>query len=117
MFQWRTFSDQNRGRKEGDLEVGGGMEDHIQASGGAAGPSQTQVDNDRHPPAFKNQCDEHDVRCSLVDYSHFQGNKGVEENNVRNQYSIPGILHFIQHEWARWVNLINHYLNQVDLST
>ena len=33
----------------------------------------------------------------------FQGNKGVEENNVRNQYSIPGILHFIQHEWARWI--------------
>ena len=32
---------------------------------------------------------------------YFQGNKGVEENNVRNQYSIPGILHFIQHEWAR----------------
>ena len=53
MFQWRTFSDQNIGRKEGDLEVGGGMEDHIQASGGAAGPSQTQVDNDKHPPAFQ----------------------------------------------------------------
>ena len=52
---------------------------------------------------FKNQCDEHD--CKGTDYSHFQGNKGVEENNVRNQYSIPGILHFIQHEWARWVNL------------
>ena len=30
-----------------------------------------------------------------------QMNKGVEDNNVRNQYSIPGILHFIQHEWAR----------------
>jgi len=29
-------------------------------------------------------------------------NKAVEENNVRNQYSIPGILHFIQHEWARF---------------
>ena len=25
----------------------------------------------------------------------------VDDNNVRNQYSIPGILHFIQHEWAR----------------
>merc|ERR1719348_2244681 len=31
-----------------------------------------------------------------------QMNKAVEENNVRNQYSIPGILHFIQHEWARF---------------
>jgi len=31
-----------------------------------------------------------------------QINKAVEENNVRNQYSIPGILHFIQHEWARF---------------
>merc|ERR1719325_87483 len=31
-----------------------------------------------------------------------QMNKGVEDNNVRNQYSIPGILHFIQHEWARF---------------
>lgn len=31
-----------------------------------------------------------------------QMNKGVEENNIRNQYSIPGILHFIQHEWARF---------------
>ena len=25
-----------------------------------------------------------------------------EENNIRNQYSIPGILHFIQHEWSRF---------------
>lgn len=25
-----------------------------------------------------------------------------EDNNARNQYSIPGILHFIQHEWARF---------------
>jgi len=25
-----------------------------------------------------------------------------DENNPRNQYSIPGILHFIQHEWARF---------------
>ena len=24
-----------------------------------------------------------------------------DDNNVRHQYSIPGILHFIQHEWAR----------------
>jgi len=31
-----------------------------------------------------------------------QINKAVEENNVRNQYSIPGILHFIQHEWSRF---------------
>jgi len=31
-----------------------------------------------------------------------QMSKAVEENNVRNQYSIPGILHFIQHEWARF---------------
>merc|ERR1719446_1687460 len=23
-------------------------------------------------------------------------------DNIRNQYSIPGILHFIQHEWARF---------------
>ena len=52
MFQRRTFSDQNRGTKEGDLEVGGGMEDHIQASGGAAGPSQTQVDNDNTTTCF-----------------------------------------------------------------
>ena len=26
----------------------------------------------------------------------------MDENNARNQYSIPGILHFIQHEWARF---------------
>jgi len=32
---------------------------------------------------------------------HGQGMK-VEDNNVRNQYSIPGIVHFIQHEWARF---------------
>jgi len=25
-----------------------------------------------------------------------------DDNNVRNHYSIPGILHFIQHEWARF---------------
>jgi len=31
-----------------------------------------------------------------------QANKAVEENNLRNQYSIPGILHFIQHEWSRF---------------
>jgi len=29
-------------------------------------------------------------------------NKIMEENNARNHYSIPGILHFIQHEWARF---------------
>ena len=28
--------------------------------------------------------------------------QGMDENNARNQYSIPGILHFIQHEWARF---------------
>jgi striatin 1/3/4 len=26
----------------------------------------------------------------------------MEESSGRNQYSIPGILHFIQHEWARF---------------
>jgi len=30
------------------------------------------------------------------------GNKAQEEGGVRSQYSIPGILHFIQHEWARF---------------
>jgi len=25
-----------------------------------------------------------------------------EDNNPRTQYSIPGILHYIQHEWARF---------------
>ena len=25
-----------------------------------------------------------------------------DDNNPRTQYSIPGILHFIQHEWARF---------------
>ena len=31
------------------------------------------------------------------------GQQGMkEENNIRNQYSIPGILHFIQHEWSRF---------------
>lgn len=25
-----------------------------------------------------------------------------DDNNPRLQYSIPGILHFIQHEWARF---------------
>lgn len=29
-------------------------------------------------------------------------NKQNEENNAKAQYSIPGILHFIQHEWARF---------------
>lgn len=29
-------------------------------------------------------------------------NKQNEENTQRTQYSIPGILHFIQHEWARF---------------
>ena len=29
--------------------------------------------------------------------------QSTDESNVRNQYSIPGILHFIQHEWSRWV--------------
>jgi len=28
--------------------------------------------------------------------------KAAEEGGVRSQYSIPGILHFIQHEWARF---------------
>ena len=64
---------------------------------------------------FKNHCKEHDLKAT--DYPHFQGNKGVEENNVRNQYSIPGILHFIQHEWARWVKSIKAFVNKVDLST
>jgi hypothetical protein len=30
------------------------------------------------------------------------GNKQSDEGNQRTQYSIPGILHFIQHEWARF---------------
>ncbi|CAH0561078.1 unnamed protein product [Brassicogethes aeneus] len=29
-------------------------------------------------------------------------NKQIEEQNPKAQYSIPGILHFIQHEWARF---------------
>lgn len=29
-------------------------------------------------------------------------NKQNEEFSQRSQYSIPGILHFIQHEWARF---------------
>jgi hypothetical protein len=29
-------------------------------------------------------------------------NKQNEETNPKTQYSIPGILHFIQHEWARF---------------
>lgn len=28
--------------------------------------------------------------------------KQNENNNQRPQYSIPGILHFIQHEWAKF---------------
>ncbi|PNF17621.1 Striatin-4 [Cryptotermes secundus] len=30
------------------------------------------------------------------------GNKQSDEGNQKTQYSIPGILHFIQHEWARF---------------
>lgn len=29
-------------------------------------------------------------------------NKQNENNNQRPQYSIPGILHFIQHEWTKF---------------
>lgn len=29
-------------------------------------------------------------------------NKQNEESQQKNHYSIPGILHFIQHEWARF---------------
>lgn len=29
-------------------------------------------------------------------------NKQNEDTNPKAQYSIPGILHFIQHEWARF---------------
>lgn len=29
-------------------------------------------------------------------------NKQNEDGNQRTQYSIPGILHFIQHEWAKF---------------
>lgn len=29
-------------------------------------------------------------------------NKQNDESNPKAQYSIPGILHFIQHEWARF---------------
>lgn len=29
-------------------------------------------------------------------------NKPSEQGNSQVQYSIPGILHFIQHEWARF---------------
>jgi len=31
-----------------------------------------------------------------------QTNMQKEDNNARSQYSIPGILHFIQHEWSRF---------------
>ncbi|RZF34059.1 hypothetical protein LSTR_LSTR015444 [Laodelphax striatellus] len=30
------------------------------------------------------------------------GNKQNDDGNQQIQYSIPGILHFIQHEWARF---------------
>lgn len=30
------------------------------------------------------------------------GNKQNEDGNVGTRYSIPGILHFIQHEWAKF---------------
>jgi len=29
-------------------------------------------------------------------------NKQNDDGNQRTQYSIPGILHFIQHEWAKF---------------
>ncbi|XP_025831546.1 striatin-3 isoform X1 [Agrilus planipennis] len=34
--------------------------------------------------------------------SHNGNGKQCEDGNVKVQYSIPGILHFIQHEWARF---------------
>ena len=73
------------------------MEDRMQpvAGGtGSSGPPQggQQMNKvrgeERREPAEFNLC--------LV----FQSG---DESNVRNQYSIPGILHFIQHEWSRWV--------------
>ena len=38
-----TNSERSQGRKTGVDLQGVGMEEHIQASGGASGPSQTQV--------------------------------------------------------------------------
>ena len=87
--------------------LGVGMEEHIQASGGAAGPSQSQVNGtNTHLKSWTSVVIESILNTptlTLHEAFTFQGNKGVEENNVRNQYSIPGILHFIQHEWARWI--------------
>ena len=95
--------------------LGVGMEEHIQASGGAAGPSQSQVNGtNTHLKSWTTLVYEiilNTPTLTLHEAFTFQGNKGVEENNVRNQYSIPGVLHFIQHEWARWVNLKKHSVN------
>ena len=43
MFYGWTNSERQQGKKEGVDLQGVGMEEHIQASGGASGPSQTQV--------------------------------------------------------------------------
>ena len=43
MFNGMTNSERSQGRKTGVDLQGVGMEEHIQASGGASGPSQTQV--------------------------------------------------------------------------
>ena len=43
MFNGWTNSERQQGKKEGVDLQGVGMEEHIQASGGASGPSQTQV--------------------------------------------------------------------------
>ena len=55
------------------------MEEHMQPGGGGAGQPAG-------PAATPGQ---------------LSGKPG-EENSVRSQYSIPGILHFIQHEWSRF---------------
>lgn len=101
MFNGTVNSERSKEKKTGVHLEGVGMEEHIQASGGASGHSQGQVVADNTPlvrprPMRWNRS----VYCRLASLC-LQGNKGVEENNVRNQYSIPGILHFIQHEWAR----------------
>ena len=88
MFNGMTNSERSQGRKTGVDLQGVGMEEHIQASGGASGPSQTQV-------VANNPTSGSEPPVNVTDYKlHFGLLLPGEQGGWREQCAQP-----VQHPW------------------
>ena len=88
MFDCWTNSERQKGKKAGVDLQGVGMEEHIQASGGASGPSQTQVVADNTPPWSRKR------KEFRIVYLHLRLLLSGEQGGWREQCAQP-----VQHPW------------------